>query len=355
MLYVFSIVLVVLTFILVSNHFAKLLAKVAVGAFPVSTALKIVGLYIPEFMQVLIPLSFFIAIFISHGRLHADSEYIVLFACRYSWAKLMKVVLLLALFISFIVALLTTWIVPNVATIRETVYAEGEASGMIHLITPGRFQSMDNGKVVFYATDKDSAEEMEEVFIVQHSKAGTDKPNNIIVAEKAVLQTTEEKENSFFLILKNGHRYTGVPGSMEFTTTKFQEYGRELIRDINVVLTGEHLKNTMSLWNSKKPEEIAELQWRLALPISVFILSIIAVPLARVNPRQGRFARLLPAIIIYIVYYNLITLSYRLVGSSELSPFIGTWLVHISFLVLGTLLLAHVSGRLAQYIKGRKH
>ena len=148
-LYTFVITLFILTFIFITNQFVKLLSKIAVGIYPVSMAFKVVLLFIPEFMQVLIPLSFFISILIVHGRLHADNEFIVLFTCNYSWLMLIRLITLLSLLISILVAFLSLWVVPNTVVFREIIFAKSEVNEFIHFISPGRFQQMENGKVIF--------------------------------------------------------------------------------------------------------------------------------------------------------------------------------------------------------------
>ena len=343
-LYTFVITLFILTFIFITNQFVKLLSKIAIGVFPVSMALKIVFLFIPEFMQVLIPLSFFISILIVHGRLHADNEFIVLFTCNYSWLMLIRLIILLSLLISIFVAFLSLWIVPNIVVFRETIFAKSEVNGFIHFISPGRFQQIENGNVIFYISDKKSDMEMEEIFIVEY-KGDLNKPNNIVVSEKAMLQSVENGHHNFFLTLKSGWRYFGIPGSTEFIITNFKEYGRELMNDINMILSDTKFMSTMSLWESNNLNEIAELYWRFSLPISVIVLSVIAVPLSQVKNGQERLRKLLIGIVIYIIYYNLITLSHRLIISGNLSLIVGTLLVHIIFLLFGVILFLYTSNK----------
>lgn len=104
-----------------------------------------------------------------------------------------------------------------------------------------------------------------------------------------------------FLILQHGHRYSGVVGNRNFSVIDFDEYGKQLFPTASAGSNVHGIQKTKEIWNSKVPEEKAEREWRLAMPISVIILSILAVSLAKVIPRQGRFAKFLPAILLY--YY----------------------------------------------------
>ncbi len=49
-----------------------------------------------------------------------------------------------------------------------------------------------------------------------------------------------------------------------------------------------------------------KLHWRLTLPIMCLVLALIAVPLARLRPRQGRYARVWLAVLIFFFYYNIV-------------------------------------------------
>lgn len=336
----------VLLLVALSNRFIIYLAKAAVGQLPAGMILQTVGLYIPEFFGLLAPLGLFIGILLAHGRLHADNEITVMLTGGSNWADLVKIALTLALAIAGIVFILMVWIVPSVTEQREQILSQGESVGIMQAITPGQFQIFNDGKVVFYVEDVDENKtELRRVFIADNDDAA--QANTTITAQSGYLNRQED-EQSYFLVLKNGQRYTGQPGSADYTTIEFAEYGRELKAEAAVVGDFDRLKPSSELWFSDKIGDQAELQWRLAMPLSVLVLTVIAVPIAKVSPRQGRFAKFLPAILLYIVYYNLMTLAKRWVGAGILSPYLGIWSVHLLFLVVGGLLLAYTSGRLMQ-------
>ncbi len=146
-------------------------------------------------------------------------------------------------------------------------------------------------------------------------------------------------------MLKDGYRYEGLPGKADYKVVRFKEYGRA-ISESKALTENDSLriKSTALLLKSRDPTEVAEFQWRLSLPLSVLILGLIAVPLARVKPRYGRFAKFLPAIAIYIIYYNLFTVSKRWVAASVLPGSIGVWWVHGLFFLFGLGLIAKDSG-----------
>jgi lipopolysaccharide export system permease protein len=350
----FSAITAILLFIALSDRFIKFLAQAAVGELPVGMVLKVVALYIPEFMTLLVPLGMYIGILFAYGRLHADSEMMVLLTCGYSWAQKVFNTMVLALVVTIIMAVFTLWILPSITEKREEIFSQGMAIGVMQAITPGRFTTIDDGKLVFYVEDIiDNGDKLKNVFIAVQPKLTT---NTMPTEESAVMLAKVAKleklgnQGEFFMVLEDGARYTGTPGKQDYTVIEFSEYGKEVKTEANPVPEYHKLKPSLTIMHSNKASEIAEFQWRLALPLSVMVLSLIAIALAKVQPRQGRFAKFLPAILIYIVYYNLMTLSRRWIVDNILPSYIGIWWVHIVFGLIGAGLIFNASGRLSQMI-----
>jgi len=346
----FLVITGILLLIVLSNRFAIYLAKAATGELPISLVFQIVLLYIPELLSYLIPLGFFMGILFAHGRMHADSEMIVLAACGISWRSITQITVALALTIMLVVSVLTLWVVPRVAELREQTLSKGEAFGVMQSLLPGRFQTFAEGRLVFYLEDNAPGQEsLKGIFIAERP---TDIPKNdqdhhgwtLITADRAHVKR-DNKTNDYYLVLKNGDRYQGLPGAADYTLVKFGEYGRLVPRETESTQTEVlRLKESTVLLNSALPEDAAELQWRLSLPLTIPILALIAVPLARVQPRYGRFAKFVPAIAIYILYYNLFTISKRWVTAGALPSFIGVWWVHVLFILLGLAYIGKESG-----------
>jgi lipopolysaccharide export system permease protein len=348
----------ILLFVALSNRFINLLAKVAVGQLPGNLVFKVVALYIPELLSSLMPLGFFVSVLFAYGRLHADSEMSVLFTCGVDWAHITRIMLWSASIVAFIVLVFTTWLIPNITDYREQVLAQGEAIGIMQAIVPGQFQLLNDGKLMFYVEDinKDKKEQLANIFIAEQPQMNElNKPISLITAANGYIEHKSDTQTAddFFLVLKNGYRYTGSPGSLNYTVVNFVEYGREVRteEEQTTKVDTEQLIPTLQLFHPNTLGEIAELQWRLSLPLSVIILGILAISLAKVSPRQGRFAKFLPAILLYISYFNLMLVTKRWIASGALSPYCGIWVVHLGFFVLGTGLLAKASGRLFQIYK----
>ncbi len=352
----FAATLGLLFLILLSNRFAFYLGKAASGALPLTLVLEMLLLYSPELLSYLIPLSLYVAILLALGRLYNDSEMTILSACAIPLHSVFQWILSIALGVAFLTACLTLWLVPRVALWREALLSQQEFA-MMRSLMPQRFQSLANEQLIFYLEEVSKEGLLKGVFIAERPLAlAADletRPWVLMSAATAALQAaaptlqspeqmTQSVPDALYLVLHDGHRYQGVPGRADYKVIHFEEYGR-LLEPPNPSLMGDpsnlRLKNSLALCNAVDPESAAEWQWRLSLPISVFVLAMMAIPLAYLNPRQGRFARFLPAIILYVVYYNLFTVCRRWVAMETLPSFIGVWWVHLTFVGIAWILL----------------
>jgi lipopolysaccharide export system permease protein len=84
----------------------------------------------------------------------------------------------------------------------------------------------------------------------------------------------------------------------------------------------------MELITEGKPEQIAELHWRLGLPLAVIIMGLVAIPLSFVNPRSGRSWNLLFAVLIYSLYNALLSVFQAWTTQGKVAPWLGLWPVH---------------------------
>jgi lipopolysaccharide export system permease protein len=339
----FIAIIGLLFFISISNKFIGLLAKVASGKLPFFMVCKVMVLSSPEILGLLMPLSLFIATLFVVSKLYAENEIVVLFASGLSWSFLISTTIMIAILVAVVTSVLTLWASPLLIEAREIMLNKGQSIGVINSIIPGHFQVINDGKQVFYVGDVDN-NKVNNIFIA--TMGGNNGSNLVITAKSGNIETLADQDSSF-LILQNGRRYSGVVGSRNFSIIDFDEYGRELMPKTAEVSNLYRVKKTKDICNSKIPGEKAEYEWRLAMPISVIILAVLAVGLAKVAPRQGRFAKFLPAILLYIIYCNCMLFMRRLVATNAINEILGIWVVHLVFFILGILLLLQSSGWLA--------
>lgn len=328
----------VLLLIALSNKFVSLLAKAASGELPAGIVFKVVALTLPELFCLLAPLGLFLAILLGYGRMYCEQEMVVLQAAGVKPRKLLSSTLIGSVLLMLLVGFMTLWLIPKVNMYKEYALTQDNLSLILGGLSPGKFHTTQDGRLVFYVEElSHSHKHMQGVFIAEQPVKGLDKTNpwELVSAKEAHL-VVNDQDNRRFLELHDGVRYEGLPGQANYMVVKFKRYGRLLEKKPIEVPPLRRTTSTRDLWHSEALGNIAELQWRLSLPISVIVLSLLALPLSRVAPRQGRFARMLPAIIIFIVYFNLLSVNKRWVESGVIPSVVGVWWVH---LVLGIVAL----------------
>ncbi|MDY0249622.1 MAG: LPS export ABC transporter permease LptF [Pseudomonas sp.] len=339
----FSAVSAVLLVIIMSGRFIKYLAQAAQGVLDPGVLLMIMGYRIPGFLQLILPLGLFLGILLAYGRLYLDSEMTVLSATGMSEQRLLSYTLvpaaLVALLCGWLSFVLTPQGVQNVAQILNAQDALTEFDTLV----PGRFQSMRDGSRVTYTQELSSdRDELHGVFISEkrEERRSKDKENAITVLVAQTGRQEIQEDGSRYLILKDGYRYDGTPGEADYRVIHYDTYGVLLPKPSVEVSVGEReTMMTGELLGSQEPKVQSELQWRLSFPILVLIVTLIAVPLARVNPRQGRFLKLLPAILLYMAYLSLLVAARSALDKGKIPMEIGLWPVHGLFLLIGLLLV----------------
>jgi lipopolysaccharide export system permease protein len=243
------------------------------------------------------------------------------------------------------VALIGAWLslslAPQGANQFQLLLNKQDALTEFDTLVPGRFQALSDGSRVTYTEElTNDRTNLSGVFISQKSlgQDAKDRSISVLVAETGHQEV--RPDGSRWLILNNGYRYDGNPGLADYRAIKYDTYGVLLPKpDASDEVTDRDAIPTLDLIGNPEPRAIAELQWRISLPLLVFIVTLIAVPLSRVNPRQGRFLKLLPAILLYMGYLTILISARGALEKGKLSPTLGLWWVHALFLAIGLLLL----------------
>jgi len=347
----FLAVILVILLIAISNKFVRLVAQAASGNVPSNVLLEVILFQIPDLLAFLLPVGLFLSILLCFSRFFIDNEIPVMLACGVPWQKLATTSLGLGVAVMILAGSLTCYWVPKSAQYKEQLlHAEGPVL-MVQTVAPGRFHSFQKDKLVFYVADVSSdRSELKRVFIAeQPSKKNIDEDRSLVTASSGKVYTDQQSGLMYFQ-LNDGRRYNGTPGDMDYSILAFKEYQRLLEGPTKPEGLYYHrtMPTKMLLENPTK-SNLAELQWRLSVPLSAPLLALFAVPLSRVGPRQGRYGRLFSAVAICIVYYNLLTISKRWVASGALAPSIGVWWVHLLLLAFALAFLAKASGRSTQW------
>lgn len=332
----------VLLLIIASHRFARFLGEAAAGNLPGSAVLDLLAYSSVNFLTVLIPVGFFLALLMTFGRLYRDSEMTALTACGFGPARLYRPVFLLAVVVAGVLSAFTLQFAPWAADEALQTRRVAEREAELGVFESGRFKSARGGEAVFYAEEVDErAGQLRGLFLSQR-RPGNEQ--SIVHAERGQ-QRSDPETGRRLLVLFDGTRYDGRPGRGDFRVTNFREHAVEIAPSTPDMSTPKRdIVPTRELWQSSDPHDIAELQWRLSGPLMALVLAFIAVPLSRSRPREGRYGRLVFGILVYVAYSNLLGVARLGMERGQLPSSIGLWSVHLLFLLAGGLLLAYSVG-----------
>lgn len=328
----------VLLTIFLSGKFSDYLDDAAQGKLAVDVLFTIIAYRMPNLLELILPLGFYLAILLAYGRMYIESEMVVLSATGMSQWQLVRMTMVPAIIVAVIVALFSFWLSPLGAQLTQQTLAEQRNRSEFESLQEGRFQAIGQGRIMTYVQQVSSDNKrLEKVFVAQQDGQIT---STVVVAETGA-QAYNQEYGQRYLILNNGHRYEGQPGTNEFTVTNFSEWGRYLPPTTSVaeIESKADAKTTAELIAANDLESKATLQWRISMPLMVLVATLLAVPLSKTNPRQGRYLKMLPAILIYIFYLAFLINARSAVADGSLSHMIGLWAVHVPFLAIALLML----------------
>lgn len=326
----------VLSVILISGRFIKYLADAASGKMQGDVLLLIMAFRLPGFLELILPLSLFLGILLAYGQLYLNEEMTVLQACGISPQRILGFTLLPALCMALVVGVFSLYLSPLGNNKVETLFAEMDLRSEFETLTPGRFHASGNNpdEVIYVQNLSDDKTRMENLFIYQGEQVKqTDmeqsRRNKVLVVAESGYRRLDRATGVQYLELEKGNRYVGEPGFADYQVISFDKYTYKLL-DSSGVIKPQKVKSlsSLALLNSQTLIEKAELQWRLSMPLLVFIVAMLAVSLSKVTPRQGRFSKLLPSILLYLIYVALLIAAQNALEKGSLPAALGLWLVH---------------------------
>lgn len=337
-------VLGVLVLIVVSKRFLRILARAIEGEVSGQAIFLLLGLKISAAAINLLPSAAFLAVLMTLGRMYRDYEMPVLAAAGVGVARVYRSVFVFLLPLTLLAGYLSLDVLPWTEQQTRKLYEMEEKTADIRGIKEGRFAESSDGETVFYVEEYKDRERMHNIFVQsdEHGKQG------VVSSETGYLKVMDSGEQ--FIVLQNGTRYEGAPGTAEFIITEFEEYG---VKIKNKPKNGEGkidqgAKDSADLRKSSHPRDIAEYQKRLSVPLGVLMLGILAVPLSRLAPRAGVYGNLFAAFFIYIAYENVQRISQGLVMGKKIPLALGYSGVYLAMAAITIALLVRSLGR--QYV-----
>jgi len=344
-------VTVVLLAILLANQLARVLSQAVANDFPRNVVFALIGLTTTGNLSVIMPIGFFLAIMLALGRLYHESEMAAIQACGVGPAGLFRPIAVLGIVIMGLLAWLSFIAIPEASARAQAIKAEALRDAQFGLLEPGRFRTFGGGNIVFYAERVDDNHILYNVnvFIERKARKAPEADDEAVppssfeiwTASRAEQRGVGQAEQTF--VLYDGERYEGVPGEGKFRIIKFSEGGIPIrLGDVSGNQAKSDMKSTRELLASDDPKDVAELQWRIATPVSAMILLALAIPLARLRPRQGRFGRIGIAILVYFLYQRMLAAGRTWIETGVMPEFLGLWWVHGIALALAVWLLIRV-------------
>lgn len=340
------VIILILLLVFVSQSMIKLISRAAVGTIPVDLIGSLTMYALPDILSIMLPLTLYIAILITLGRICTDSEMVVIRSVGFPPRALLRITFVLAVITAVASGLCSIVFSPQAANLKERVLEMAQNSAAYLPLESGRFVNF--GPYNIYAEHIDSGEgdddggqeqDLQDIKSIQNiyvmTQSDDETENTITVARQGFLEI--DRNGVQWLFLLSGRRYEGpVASDGSFRMANFEKFRAPVgVSDDADVHEADIAAMSMSeLMNSENMRARVEAQWRVAPVLAVLVLSLVAVPLSQVNPRQGRFARLLPALVIYATYYMLLMSIRNLVTTERYPLYPGLYTVPVAFLLV---------------------
>lgn len=332
-------VFLVLVTIMVTTLVIRILGFAANGSVNPEDALVLIALATLGYLAVLLTVSLFVAVLIVLVRWYKDSEMIVWFASGLSITNLIRPILQFATPLLIIIALLALFVWPWANRESTLISQRFQQRDDVSMVSAGQFKESAKAERVFFIEELDiNKNEVKNIFVAD-SKNGR---LSVAVAATGFVQNAEGGEKS--IVLHHGRRYEGQPTQPDFRILEFDEYSTKIRSKEALTPPPRDREKTISeLLNDTSPDLInpnrAELLWRIGLPLMALGLVLIAIPLAYVNPRLGNYTAMFYAVLIYLIYSNLLNLTQNFVSKGKISMLVGIWPIHFIALLIALFLI----------------
>lgn len=340
----------VLLLVMLSARFVKYLASAAAGNLDTAVVFQLIAYRVPDFMQLILPLGMFIALLLVYGRLYLDNEMRVLYAAGISRFRVFLFTLAPVLFVTAVVAAISFSLSPRASAKVQKIIDEQDVRSELDALKEGRFQLFRNNQGVIYVesigvkpgavatvpvstVSSPATMQMKNVYIFQQDAL----QRNVVVVAKTGNQLVDERGR--YLVLEEGYRLKELGGEHRIEKVEFARYGQRIENrgQAETQLQTDALPSEV-LRTSERVDYRVAWQWRLAIVLLVPVVALIAVALGKADPRQGRYFKLLPAVLLYLLYLVLLNVVRDKLTAGKLPLFPGMWPIHILFLLIGCLL-----------------
>jgi lipopolysaccharide export system permease protein len=327
----------VIVVIIVSRQFIRILDKAVEGQVSNQTLLTVLGLKTIIASAAFLPAALFMAVLMVLGRMYRDQEMSAVASAGGGSGTVYRALFLMVFPLSVLSAGLSFYVSPWAEAMMEQLLHQDKDSADLRGVAAGKFSEYSQGDLVFYVEKIDDDKKMHQVF-VQHRQG-----DRLAIINADVGRMKDLPDGSY-IILENGERVQGQPGSVNYVFEQFAEYAVRLEAKETSYVIGRESIATDALVGSGQITDIAELQRRFSIPLGILLLSFIAVPLAQISPRGGVYGNMLVGFLIYFSYGNLIRVSQSWVINQTIPAWLGVFGVNTLLLLIGVVLLARLYG-----------
>jgi lipopolysaccharide export system permease protein len=314
--------------ITLTTQLIRLLGQAAIGDVLSEGVVALLAFSALNYLPVLLSLTLFITVLMTLSRSYRESEMVIWFGSGLSLLAWVRPVLLFASPLVALVALLSLFLSPWAIGKAEEYRRQMDLRDQASRVAPGVFREAAGADRVFFVEEiAGDQTNVQNVFIAQMQQGRL----GITVSRRGYRESAENGDR--FVVLLDGRRYEGIPGDLDFKVMDFQRYAMKVeTRETPAEQASTKAMSTFALLQARGNPGLAELVWRLGLPISAMILALLAIPLSFVNPRASRSVNLLFALLTYMVYANLLSIVQAWVSQGRLAFTTGWWAVHAGML-----------------------
>lgn len=328
----------VIVVIIVSRQFIRVLDKAIEGQVSNQTLMTVLGLKTIIASAAFLPAALFMAVLMVLGRMYRDQEMSAVASAGGGAGTVYRSIFLLVFPLSILSAGLSFYVSPWAEAKMEQLMHQDKESADLRGVAAGKFSEYSQGDLVFYVEKIDDDKTMRQVF-VQHRQG------NRLAIINAELGRMKDLPDGRYVVLENGERIQGQPGTVNYVIEQFSEYAVRMDAKESAAATfGKESVASTALVSSGQITDIAELQRRFSIPMGIMLLSFIAVPLAQMSPRGGVYGNMLVGFLIYFSYGNLIRVSQSWVMNQTIPAWLGMFGVNTFLLIIGGVLLARLYG-----------
>ena len=331
-------ILFILLLIFFSQKLIRILSSAIEGNIPRDLIMPLLVLGVSNMADLILPLSLFLGVLVTFGRLYSNSEMVAMHACGVKKNLNYQVVFFLCILTCALTTINCIWFGPWSSLKQDQLVENAKINPSLAGLLAGQFQQTPDGNSVIYISNVDK-NNLENVFIAKINPKDNQRPS-IIIANKG--KTGNDAQGNQIITLDDANRYEGTAQLKDFRITNFHNYmgiikPKELDSNNDEINDVQQLGLT-DLYETKTIKSEAEFYWRLTLIISVPLMAFLVIPLSISNPRQGRLAQILPALLLYLVYFLLASSIKANAGKGRLDPALWFYIINLGYFVLAIIL-----------------